>query len=122
VTNIEHTMTGDGRPLLEFTLRVVNGSTAELGVDPEAQVNVLLTDHTEVTMSPEDSASAVGHPECYTNVFMGGTDSAYHLQPGESITLAKKLCYVLDPSKASPPAAVSFSDENGPAAEVVKIG
>ncbi len=122
VSQIAHTKTPDGRPLFEFNLRVVNGSSAEIGVSPESQVSLILTDQNEVGMDPNDGPQALGLTECYGNVFMGGSDTEiYHLQPGESLTLPKKLCFTLDQAK-SPVAAVRFSDENGPAPEVVNIG
>jgi hypothetical protein len=122
VSQIAHTKTADGRPLLEFNLRVVNGSSAELGVSPESDVSLILTDRNEVVMDPGDGPQALGLTECYGNLFMGGSDTEiYHLQPGESLTVPRKLCFVLDPGK-SPVAAVRFSDENGPAPEVVNVG
>jgi hypothetical protein len=122
VSQIAHTKTADGRPLLEFNLRVVNGSSAELGVSPESQVSLILTDRNEVGMDPSDGPQALGLIDCYGNLFMGGSDTEiYHLQPGESLTVPKKLCFILDPGKAAV-ASVRFSDENGTAPEVVNIG
>jgi len=121
VSNITHTTSTDGRPVLEFHLRVVNGSPAELGVGPETYVTLLLADHSTVTMGPDDAPQALGRTECYGNEFMGGTDpSIFHLHPGESITVPKPLCFALAPSGAAV-TAISYSDENGPAPEVVNL-
>src|SRR4030088_548790 len=65
VAHISHTKTADGRPVLEFNLRVVNGSSAELGVSPESQVSLILADHNEIGMDPSDGPQALGIPECY---------------------------------------------------------
>jgi len=85
-------------------------------------MSLILTDRNEVVMDPGDGPQALGLTECYGNLFMGGSDTEiYHLQPGESLTVPRKLCFVLDPGKSSV-AAVRFSDENGPAPEVVNVG
>jgi hypothetical protein len=122
VSNIARVTTPGGKPVFEFNLRVVNGSPSELGVGPQSYVRLLLADRNEVWMDSGDGAKALGRPECYSDVFQGGTDTdIYHVQPGESLSIPKPLCVALDPSQA-PVIAVSFSDENGPAAEIVNIG
>ena len=121
LSQIRHVTSANGEPVLEFDLRVVNGSPWELGIGPEAYVQLVLTDGSKVDMGPDDGPQALGRAECYGNPFMSGTDTEiYHLRPGESLTVPKPLCFALDPNQA-PVESVSFNDENGPGPEVVRI-